>query len=41
MVIAEKHYKFDSVMEGEIVDHTFQVVNQGDQPLEIKDVKPG
>jgi hypothetical protein len=41
MVIVEKHYNFNRVMEGEIVEHTFRVLNKGDQPLEIKEVKPG
>ena len=41
MVIVDKHYNFNTVMEGEVVDHTFRVLNQGDQALEIKDVKPG
>ena len=41
MVIVDKHYNFSVVMEGEVVDHTFRVLNQGDQALEIKNVKPG
>ena len=41
IVIVDKHYNFSTVMEGEVVDHTFRVLNQGDQALEIQNVKPG
>ena len=29
------------VKEGEVIEHAFKVLNKGDAPLEIKDVKPG
>jgi hypothetical protein len=34
-------YDFDQVSEGDIVKHDFRVLNRGNAPLEIKDVKPG
>lgn len=30
-----------AVVEGEVVEHTFRVLNQGDQVLEIQKVRPG
>lgn len=41
MVIKEQVSDFDEVMEGAVVSHSFQVINEGDQTLLIKDVKPG
>jgi hypothetical protein len=41
MVIKEPVSDFGEVMEGAVVNHTFQVINEGDQTLLIKDVKPG
>lgn len=41
MVLKEKLFDFKEVMEGEILKHSFQVFNQGDQPLEIIRVKRG
>ena len=41
MVIKEKVSDFKKVKQGEIVEHSFKVLNRGDQPLEIKKVKPG
>jgi hypothetical protein len=41
MVIKEQVSDFGEVMEGAVVNHTFQVINEGDQTLLIKDVKPG
>lgn len=37
---AETVYKFGDVVEGEVVDVTFEVTNTGDLPLTIIDVKP-
>ena len=34
-------YDFDQVSEGEVVKHDFRMLNRGNAPLEIKDVKPG
>jgi hypothetical protein len=41
MVIKEKLFDFNTVKEGEVLEHTFLVFNEGDQTLEIKNVKPG
>jgi len=41
MVIKELEYDFKQVKEGDVIEHVFQVLNQGDQVLEIKDVRPG
>jgi Protein of unknown function (DUF1573) len=41
MVLEELKFDFGEVKEGEAVSHAFRVFNQGDQPLEIKKVKPG
>jgi hypothetical protein len=41
MVIQEQVSDFGEVMEGAVVNHTFRVINEGDQTLLIKDVKPG
>jgi len=30
-----------SVREGTLVEHAFKVMNEGDEPLKILDVKPG
>jgi len=41
MVLKEWVFDFKEVKKGEIIRHTFQVLNEGDQTLEIKNVKPG
>jgi len=41
MVLKEKVFDFKEVKEGETIEHTFLIFNQGGQPLEIKKVKPG
>ena len=41
MVIKEKVVDYQQVDEGDIIEHVFTVLNQGDQPLQIKNVKPG
>lgn len=40
MVLKEQIFDFKEVWEGEVIEHTFQAFNQGDQTLEIKDVIP-
>ena len=40
MVINERSFDFKNVKEGATVQHAFQVLNTGDQPLRIKQVKP-
>ncbi|MCJ7687369.1 MAG: hypothetical protein MUO68_24080 [Desulfobacteraceae bacterium] len=41
MVLKERVFDFEEVKEGEVVEHTFIVLNQGEETLEIKKVKPG
>ena len=41
MVLKEKSVEYKEVNEGDIIEHAFTVLNEGDQPLEIKNVKPG
>lgn len=41
LVIKDDTIDLKEVKEGEVIEHTFQVFNQGDQTLEIKNVKPG
>ena len=38
---SNKTYKFNTVFEGTPIEHTFVFFNRGDQPLEIKKIKPG
>jgi len=41
MVLKERVFDFEEVKEGEIIAHTFEVRNEGDQVLKIIRVKPG
>jgi hypothetical protein len=41
MVIEERSFDYKEISEGDILKHTFIIMNRGDQPLEIKRVKPG
>ncbi len=41
MVLSEKSFDFKEVAEGKVVEHSFKVLNKGDQPLEIQNVNPG
>ena len=41
MILEELKFDFGEVKEGAIVSHAFRVLNQGDQPLNIRKVKPG
>ncbi len=41
MVVREREVDFGEVKEGDIIEHTFSVFNQGDAPLEIVRVTPG
>jgi hypothetical protein len=41
MVLGEKVFDFKEVDQGTTLKHAFRVLNSGDQPLEIKSVKPG
>lgn len=39
--IEETSFDAKEVIEGKIIQHTFRVINTGDQPLEINKVQPG
>jgi hypothetical protein len=41
MVIEEKGFDFKEVQEGKIVEHAFKVLNEGNQLLQIRTVRPG
>jgi len=41
MVLEERYFDAKQVKEGEVIEHTFNVLNVGDSTLEIKKVKPG
>ena len=41
MVLKEGVFDFKEVKEGEVIAHTFKVLNLGDQTLKIIRVKPG
>lgn len=41
LVIERTEFEHVAVERGEIVEHSFQVQNQGDETLEIKKVVPG
>jgi adenine specific DNA methylase Mod len=41
MDIEKKFFDAKQVKEGEIIKHTFTVLNTGDRLLEIKKVRPG
>jgi len=41
MVLPESFFDFKEVDEGKVVEHTFKVLNKGNQPLEIRKVNPG
>lgn len=38
--IREADHDFGQVFEGEMLEHTFRVLNRGDQPLTIENVSP-
>jgi len=41
LVVEEKTHDFGTVQEGQVIKHTFRILNKGDQPLLIGRVKPG
>ena len=41
MILPERSFDFRDVEEGKVVEHTFKVLNKGNQPLEITNVNPG
>jgi len=40
LFISEPAFDFKEIKEEDVAEHAFTVLNKGDQPLEIKDVKP-
>jgi len=40
MALKQQIYDFKNVLEGELLERTFEVMNQGDEPLKIERVKP-
>jgi len=40
MALKQQIHDFKNVLEGEVLEHTFEVQNQGDEPLRIERVKP-
>lgn len=41
IVLKERVFDFKEVKEGEVIEHTFKVLNQGDRTLKIIKIKPG
>ena len=41
MILKERLFDFGEVKEGKIIRHTFEVLNQGDEILNIEKVTPG
>lgn len=41
MRLDQRTHDCGSVREGTLVEHAFKVVNEGDEPLKILEVKPG
>jgi len=41
MRLDQRTHDSGSVREGTLVEHAFKVVNEGDEPLKILDVRPG
>lgn len=41
IVLKERKFDFKEVMEGEVVEHFFKVLNHGDETLKIIRVRPG
>jgi len=40
IVIPDSSFNFKVADEGAVIEHAYKVLNQGDAPLEIKDVRP-
>lgn len=41
MVVKQNIFDFGQVKEGNVLEHTFMVLNEGEAKLEIKNVRPG
>jgi hypothetical protein len=40
MALKQQIHDFRNVLEGQVLEHTFELLNQGDEPLSIERVKP-
>jgi len=41
LFLPERSFDFRDVEEGKVVEHTFKVLNKGNELLEIRNVNPG
>lgn len=41
LVVDQTEHDFGEVKEGDAIEHTFRLLNKGDQPLMIEKVQPG
>ena len=41
MTVVEREFDFKEVKEGAVLEHTFKILNKGNEPLKIISVKPG
>jgi hypothetical protein len=41
IVLEERYFDAKQIKEGGIIEHSFKVLNTGDQTLEIQNVNPG
>ena len=41
IAVASREFDFKEVMEGTVLEHTFKILNKGDEPLNILSVRPG
>jgi hypothetical protein len=41
LVLQDPGFDVGEVMQGKVIEHTFTLLNEGDETLEIKRVRPG
>ncbi len=41
MTVEGREFDFKDVKEGTVLEHTFKILNKGDEPLKIISVRPG
>ena len=41
ITVEGREFDFKDVKEGTVLEHTFKILNKGDEPLKIISVKPG
>ncbi|MCF8131116.1 MAG: DUF1573 domain-containing protein [Deltaproteobacteria bacterium] len=41
IAVEGREFDFEDVKEGTVLEHTFMILNKGDEPLKIISVKPG